>query len=152
MRRIIVSSLFLSAMLLHAQADTKGQRVTWEARNEGASAPVAAALPPATDVGSTTQARRVSTGVTEPKLISRPSLTLAATDFPTQDLAIHHVVVSFKVDANGTPQNVHIVKSVNQTIDERVMMAVRNSRYEPATLDNQSVPVDVNLVFNFQKR
>jgi TonB family protein len=146
MRRILVSSLFLSTVLLNAQANTKGQRITLEARND--AAPAAAA----TDVNSTSQARRVSTGVTWPKLIAQPSLSVSTADFPTQDLGVQHVVVSFRVDTNGTPQNVHITKSVNQNVDERVMAIVRNSRYTPATLDEQNVPVDVNLVVNFQRR
>jgi TonB family protein len=146
MRRILVSSLFLSTVLLNAQANTKGQRITLEARND--AAPAAAA----TDVNSTSQTRRVSTGVTWPKLISQPSLSVSTADFPTQDLGGQHVVVSFRVDTDGTPQNVHITKSVNQSVDERVMTIVRNSRYSPATLDEQNVPVDINLLVNFQKR
>ena len=146
MRRILVSSLFLSTVLLNAQANTKGQRITLEARND--AAPAAAA----TDVNSTSQTRRVSTGVTWPKLISQPSLSVSTADFPTQDLGVQHVVVGFRVDTNGTPQNVHITKSVNQSVDERVMTIVRNSRYSPATLDEQNVPVDINLLVNFQKR
>jgi TonB family protein len=56
------------------------------------------------------------------------------------------------VDENGTPQNVHVVQSVNQNVDERVMTAVRSSRYVPAKLDDQIVPVDVNLLVNFRQR
>jgi hypothetical protein len=41
---------------------------------------------------------------------------------------------------------------VNQTVDERVMAAVRQYRFVPGTLDDQSVPVDVNLVINFQEK
>jgi TonB family protein len=152
MRRILVSSLFLSTVLLNAQADTKGQRAVLEARNEVTSAPATAAPLPATDVNSSTQGRRISTGITWPKLISQPNFAVSTTDFPTEDLAAQHVVVSFRVDENGTPQNVHVVQSVNQNVDERVMTAVRSSRYVPAKLDDQIVPVDVNLLVNFRQR
>jgi TonB family protein len=77
---------------------------------------------------------------------------VSAADFPTNDLAAQHMVVSLRVDQNGAPQNVHLVKSVNQTVDERVMAAVRQYRFVPATLDDQIVPVDVNLVINFQEK
>jgi TonB family protein len=77
---------------------------------------------------------------------------VSAADFPTNDLAAQHMVVSFRVDENGAPQNVHLVKSVSQTVDERVMAAVRQYRFVPATLDDQIVPVDVNLVINFQEK
>jgi hypothetical protein len=32
------------------------------------------------------------------------------------------------------------------------MAAVRQYRFVPATLDDQNVPVDVNLVINFQEK
>lgn len=152
MRRILISSLFLSTVFLHAQAKTKGQKATLQALNEIASAPVAAAPEPASDASANIPARRITSGVTGPKLISRPTLTVSSADFPNQDLEAQHVVLSFRVDANGTPQNIHIVESVNQTVDERVMAAVRNSRYTPASLDGQDVPLDMNLVVNFQKQ
>lgn len=152
MRRILVSSLFLSTVLLNAHADTKGQRAVLEARNEVASAPATAAPQPATDLNSSAQTRRISTGITWPKLISQPNFAVSTTDFPTENLAAQHVVVNFRVDENGTPQNVHVVQSVNQNVDERVMTAVRSSRYAPAKLDDQIVPVDVNLLVNFHQR
>ena len=148
MRRVIVSTLLLSSVLLHAQTGTKGQSVTLVAHNDAASAVTASA----TDVNSTTPARRISTGVTWPKLISESSLSVSAADFPTNDLAAQHMVVSFRVDESGAPQNVHLVKSVSQTVDERVMAAVRQYRFVPGTLDDRNVPVDVNLVINFQEK
>jgi periplasmic protein TonB len=147
MRRILVSTLFLSTVLVHAQTSTQGQGATLEARNNAASA-----VAPATDASIPTTARRVSTGVTFPKLISSRSLSLSAADFPTADVTAQHVVVAFRVDENGAPQNVHLLKSVNQSIDEQVMSAVRQYRFEPGMLDNQKVAVDVNLLVNFQQK
>ena len=146
MRRIIMSTLFLSTVLLHAQSATKGQGVTLEARNDAASA-----AQPATDA-ALPSGRRISTGVTWPKLISVPTVSVSATDFPTHDLAAEHMVVSFRVDEKGLPQNIHLLKSVNQSVDQRVLDAVRQYRFEPGTLDDQNVAVDVNLVVNFQAR
>ena len=148
MRRIIVSTLLLSSVLLHAQTGTKGQSATLVAHNDAASAVTASA----TDVNATTPARRISTGVTWPKLISEPTLSVSSADFPTPNLAAQHVVVGFRVDETGAPQNVHLVKSVSQTVDERVLAAVRQYRFVPGTLDDQKVPVDVNLVINFQEK
>jgi len=153
MRTILVSTLFLSTVLLNAQTVTKGHGVTLEARNEAASAPAAtAAAQSTTDSTATSQTRRISTGVTWPKLISEPALRLSDADFPTHDLATEHMVVSFRVDENGTPQNVHVVKSVDQTVDGRVLDAVRQYRFIPGTLDDQKVPLDVDLTINFQER
>jgi TonB family protein len=153
MRRILVASLFMSTVLLNAQTATKGQGATLVAHNETSTESAASAAgSPGTDVTSTTHARRISTGVIAPKLISEPELRLATTDFPTADLATEHMEVSFKVDANGTPQNVHLVKSAGQVVDQRVLEAVRQYRFAPATLDDQAVAMDVNLIINFQSR
>jgi TonB family protein len=149
MRRIIVSTLFLSTVLLHAQTGTKGQSATLVAHNDAANS---LAAQPVTDVSTASHARRVSTGVTWPKLISEPSLSVSAADFPTTDLATQHMVVSLRVDESGAPQNVRLVKSVNQTVDERVLDAVRQYRFVPGKLDDQNVAVDVNLLVNFQTR
>jgi hypothetical protein len=153
MRTVILSTLFLSTVLLNFPSVTKGQGVTLEARNEAVSAPAAVAkTEPATDVSSTSHPHRISTGVTWPKLISAPDLKLSTADFPTTDLAIQHMVVSYQVKESGIPQNIHVVKSVCQTVDQRVLTAIRQYRYSPGTLDDQAVPVDVNLVVNFQER
>ena len=77
---------------------------------------------------------------------------VSTTDFPTQDLTTQHLLVSFRVDEKGTPQNVHLLKSVNQAVDQRVLEAVRQYHFVPGTLDDQNVAVDVNLIVNFEKR
>jgi TonB family protein len=146
MRRIILSTLFLSTVLVHAQTSTPGQGVTLEARNNATNA-----LPASTDA-SIPAGRRISTGVVFPKLISAPSFSVSATGFPTDDLAAQHMVVGFRVDENGAPQNVHLVKSVSPSVDEQVLTAVRQYRFTPGTLDNQTVPVDVDLLINFQRK
>ena len=63
MRRIIVSTLFLSTVLLHAQAGTRGQSVTLVAHNDAAALASSATAQPATDADTTTHGRRISTGV-----------------------------------------------------------------------------------------
>jgi TonB family protein len=68
------------------------------------------------------------------------------------NLAAEQVVVSFTVDESGKPQNVHLAKSVNPVVDERVLNAVRQYRYSPATLNDQKVAVDINLQVNFASR
>ncbi len=146
MRSIFVSTLFLSTVLLHGQTSTPGQSATLEARNNATNALSA------TDADLVPLARRISTGVTFPKLISGPKVSVSSSDFFTRDLSSQQAVVGFRVDENGTPQNVHLLKSVNQTVDARVLAAVRGYRFAPATLDDRTVPVDMNLVVNFQDK
>jgi TonB family protein len=153
MRGIILATLLSSSVLLNGQTVAKGQSVTLEARSGTLNALTAnASAEASTDVSTTGHARRTSTGVTWPKLISEPALILSAEDFPTHDLAAQHMVVSLRVDENGAPQNVHLVKSVNQTVNERVLAAVRQYRFVPGTLDDQNVPIDLNLIINFEEK
>ena len=49
-------------------------------------------------------------------------------------------------------RDVHLVKSVNQTVDARILAAVREYHFVTGSLDERTVPVDVNLVFNFQEK
>lgn len=147
MRSIIVSTLFLSTVLLHGQSSTTAQSATLEARNSSVNT-----LSASTDADITPHARRITTGVTFPKLISGPKVTVSTSDFPTANVAAHQAIVGFRVDENGAPQNVHLVKSVNQTVDARVLAAVRAYRFVPGSLDDRNVPIDVNLVVNFEQQ
>lgn len=144
MHKILASTLFLSTALLPAQTVANGQGAVLLAKNSEPA--VVSSDAPAT------HARRISTGVTAPKLISSPTVRVSLTDFPNENLALQHVVVAFRVDEKGVPQNVHLVKSINQTVDGRILAAVRDYRFEPATLDDQAVAMDVNLNVNFEAR
>ena len=147
MHKFFAASLLLSTVVLPAQTVMNGQGAVLIAKNEVATEPAAAS-----DAALSAPARRVSTGIVAPKLISNPVVHVATTDFPTEDLALEHVVVGFRVDENGVPQNVHLLKSVNQTVDGRVLAAVSAYRYEPAKLDGQKIAMDVNLNVNFEAR
>ena len=91
----------------------------------------------------------VSTGVTEAQL-----LRSAKIDIPTDALATltnpAELVLLVNLDETGTPMGMHVVHSINPEVDSRVMKAVRSFRWRPAVLDNQTIPVDVNLVVQVQ--
>jgi TonB family protein len=128
MRRILVASLLSSFALTAAAAPSP------HANDASAAAPAAVV---------------VSTGVTEAQLlhstkIDIPTDTLDAVSNPAQ------LVLKVKLDESGTPTRVQVVKSVNPTVDARVINAVRSFRWRPAVLDNQTIPVDVNLVVQVQ--
>jgi len=149
---LIASGLFLSTMLLHGQAGRAGQDVNLEARNDSSSAIEARPALPTSTARYTPDGHRISTGVTEVKLIRQADTGLSASDFHTSDLSTQKMVLRFTVDESGTPKNIEIVKSINQEVDSRVLAAVRQFRYTPATLDGQPVASDVNLDLNFQMR
>lgn len=55
------------------------------------------------------------------------------------------------VDANGMPQNVHIIKSLEPSLDQNAIEAAKEYRFKPAMKDGTiPVPVVVNIEVNFR--
>lgn len=60
-------------------------------------------------------------------------------------------LVGLIVDAQGNPQNVHIVRALGMGLDEKAMEAVRKYKFRPAMRDGKTpVPVYVNIEVNFR--
>jgi TonB family protein len=134
-------------MLLHAQANSPAQ--TQSSANgpvlqSKVVAPKALVASAAADSTPTT-ARRISTGVTAPKLISTTDIASVnefRRSFATQD---ETVVVSMIVREDGKPSDLAIVRSAGAAMDKNVLAAVSNYRFKPGTLDNKPTAVPVNL-------
>jgi len=91
----------------------------------------------------------VSTGVTEAQLLRSAKINIPTDALDTLSNPAE-LVLRVNLDVTGTPTAVHVVHSINPEVDSRVMKAVRNFRWRPAVLDNQTIPVDVNLVVSVQ--
>ena len=48
-------------------------------------------------------------------------------------------------------QNVRVVQSANPVLDYRVVEAVKQSHFQPATLNKHAIPVDMALTVNVQR-
>jgi periplasmic protein TonB len=60
-------------------------------------------------------------------------------------------LVGLIVDAQGNPQNVHIVRALGMGLDEKAMEAVRKYKFKPAMRDGKTpVAVPVNVEVNFR--
>lgn len=60
-------------------------------------------------------------------------------------------IVGLIVDAQGNPQNVHIVRALGMGLDEKAMEAVRKYKFKPAMKDGRTpVPVYINVEVNFR--
>ena len=60
-------------------------------------------------------------------------------------------LVGLIVDAQGNPQNVHIVRTLGMGLDEKAMEAVRKYKFKPAMSDGKTpVAVYVNVEVNFR--
>jgi protein TonB len=94
--------------------------------------------------------RKVGGGVTAPVPIqmSAPEYTKEAKKAKFQGI----VLVGLIVDANGLPQNVHVLRGVGMGLDEKAVDAVKQYKFKPAMEGDKPVPVEVNLEVNFQYR
>jgi TonB family protein len=55
------------------------------------------------------------------------------------------------VDAQGNPQNVHIVRTLGMGLDEKALEAVRKYKFKPAMKDGKiPVPVPITVEVNFR--
>ena len=126
MRRIFVASL-LSAVTLAASAATPKP-------NDNAS------------LAATPAAHRVSTGITAPQIENSTTINITGdaslASYPNPAKA----VLRLSLDQTGKPSNIQFVQSLSPTMNARVIEAVREFRWRPATLDNQTIPVDVDLI------
>jgi protein TonB len=107
----------------------------------------AATSKPANDADSTS-VRPVSTGVTSPRLVYSTRINISSSELPDTN---GRVVLKFKLDTTGTPQSIQVVEPLTQSIDARIVDAVRQFRWSPAVLNNQTVPIDMNLIVQVQR-
>jgi TonB family protein len=128
LRRILVASL-LSSFALSAAA------ATGKSAND---APL-------------TSARPISTGVTVPQLVYSSKISSPTSELPSINFNSARVVLKFNLDKTGSPQGIQVVQPLTQSIDARVVEAVRHFRWTPAVLNNQAVPIEMNLVVQVQR-
>jgi len=60
------------------------------------------------------------------------------------------VLVNLIVDAEGMPQNVHVLRGVGMGLDEKAVEAVQQYKFKPATEGGKPVPVNLNIEVNFK--
>jgi Gram-negative bacterial TonB protein C-terminal len=123
MRRTITGTLLFSSLLFTAAAY---------------------ASPPSGD--SSASARRVSTGIVPPKLLDSLSINLPDQTAGTNIPAGTQIRVAFVVDEKGQPHDIRVVQGYDLIWNARAVDAVSKLHYRPASLDNQSIPMNMNLV------
>ena len=129
MRRILATSTLLSSLILPAAAF--------------ASTPVDDATAP-TPI-------RVSSGVTQPVLVNSAYLDVP-TGYSIDSIpAGAQVGLAVTIDEKGEPENIQVVKSYGRFWDERVIEAVRQFKFKPATVDGEPTQVDMNLTVNIAR-
>ncbi len=133
MRRALVVSLLSSFVLTAATASAR----------------------PANDASASTsdsaQVRPVSTGVTGPQLVYSNKIEIPAEEIPDAFPNPARVVLKVSLDQTGSPKAIQVIQPLTQPIDQRVVEAVRQFRWSPAVLDNQTIPTDVKLIVMVQR-
>jgi TonB family protein len=124
MRRILAASLLFSPMLFTAAVS---------------------ASQPAIDASAPTELRSVSTGVTLPTVIHSTNIQFPSDTFREKIPNDAELVLTLSVDEKGNPQNIQVVSPIDKFLDARVVDAVRQFRFTPATLDNQPIPIDMTM-------
>jgi hypothetical protein len=146
MRKVIVATLALTPMLLHAQANSP-------AKTQSSATPTtlqSKLVQPAELNGSeaaapTTTPVRISTGVGAPKLIHTVTIESDSDWIPSGFTFDRKTVVEMTVDASGKPSNLKILQSLGPVMDHNVLAAVGQYRFTPGTLDGAPTAVPVNL-------
>ncbi|HEX4007292.1 MAG TPA: energy transducer TonB [Acidobacteriaceae bacterium] len=86
--------------------------------------------------------------VSAPELIYDPNPTF--TDAARANHLSGIVVIGLIVDDNGSAQSVKIVRPLGMGLDEAAMLVVSHYRFKPAMLNDQPVPVKINIEVNFR--
>ena len=105
----------------------------------------------AADTTTSNQSVRISTGVVAPALLNASALSIPSDALSEVLSPSPAVVVDIQLDAKGETQDVHVVKSVNAKLDEKVVSLAHEFRFRPATLDNQPVPFNLEMTVNVQR-
>lgn len=148
MRKVIVATLALTPMLLHAQANPPAQTQT-----SGTSTTLQSKLIQPKELNASEAdhgtariaSLRISTGVVAPKLISTVQIESDFDPTPRGFTVERKTVVAMTVDPTGKPSGLTILKSLGPAMDRNVLSAVSQFRFVPGTLDGQPTTVPVNL-------
>jgi len=97
-----------------------------------------------------TAAPMITTGVTVAELRSTTEIKLPnnadLSSFPNPA----RMVLKINLDDTGSPAHIAVIQSLTPELDARVIAAVRQFRWRPAVLDNQTIPMEVNLIVQVQ--
>jgi TonB family protein len=147
----IAAALFLSSLMVHAQASSPAQPQAAQAPELLASLTMPAGwmLSSASSAADSPVADpavgRISTGVVEPKLIQM--VPIAANTDSVKGLGSGPVeaVVSLTVDKAGKTENLKIRKSVGPELDQEILDAVSQYKFRPATVSGQPTAIPLTL-------
>jgi TonB family protein len=93
-------------------------------------------------------AKRLSEGMTAPKVISR--VDPLYNEEAKKNRIAGVVIIEATINESGLVTDARILKPLPYGLDQAAVDAIRQWRFEPATQDGQPVPVKFNFTFNFK--
>jgi periplasmic protein TonB len=92
---------------------------------------------------------RVGGGVSAPQVIFAPEAEFSDEARRAKYQGV--CIIGLIVDAQGNPENVHVVRALGMGLDQKAMEAVRKYKFKPAMLNGKTpVPVYINVEVNFR--
>jgi TonB family protein len=91
---------------------------------------------------------QIGRDITKPQVIH--SVNPEFTDEARRDQFEGVVLVGLIVDAQGHPQNVHVIKAIGHGLDANAVAAVKQYKFKPATKNGVAVPVQLIIYVNFR--
>jgi len=111
----------------------------------------AAAAPATQPVDAAPTSRAVSSGVTAPRLVYTPHISVPADELPLTMIAPSKVILEVNLDETGSTREIRVLHSISQSVDERIIEGVRQFRWTPAVLNNKTVPSELTLNVEVQR-
>jgi len=96
----------------------------------------------------TSPLEKVGSCVTPPRAIFQPEAQFS--DYARQKKLQGDCVLGLKVDAHGMPQDIHIARSLEASLDQKAIEAVQRYRFTPAMKEGIPVPVAINIEVRFR--
>lgn len=151
-RYALATIAFLGVTVTASALALNGMRLLPTATGSKIAAPVAPPAPTPTPTATPSPSSTIQAKgkLTNPILIHQVDPEYPRSARSRGDLGDHVCVVKLTVDAQGTPQNVHIARSGGADFDENALASVRQYRFKPAMQAGQAVATDISISVDFR--
>ncbi len=148
MRTILMATLALAPVLVHAQSQSPAQP-------GGANAPVLESklvTPNAADGAAASSTIRPISNLLQPKLIKWTNIAEDEHNSTAPRSLASSVRVSMTVTEKGIPTDLKVIGSEDPLLNRSVLDAVANYRFTPATLDSKPTAIPLVLTVRILPR
>ena len=91
---------------------------------------------------------KIGGDVTAPKVLYKVEPEYAPE--PKRNKIQGNVLLGLVITAEGQPQDIHVMRSLNSDLDQNAVKAVSQWKFQPATREGSPVPVEANIEIHFR--